>query len=108
MIFNTLYESAKDGELIFVDGGMLRYHLRNDLQITIREILVLPEYQSNGIGKAMLKMMRDKHKEHTHVLAKCPIELEANQWYKAVGFTLMGTEKTRNGSILNLWRLDNA
>ncbi len=30
MIFEALYESAKRGELLLVEGGMCRWHLRRD------------------------------------------------------------------------------
>lgn len=39
------------------------------------------------------------------IFAKCPAELESNEWYKKRGFVLDGTETTKSGRNLNLWRL---
>jgi hypothetical protein len=41
----------------------------------------------------------------TSIFAKCPVELPANEWYRRMSFTLEGTETTRSGRELNLWRL---
>lgn len=49
MIFEALWDVAQKDELILVDGGLLGYHLCKDNQITIREIIVLPGVQREGI-----------------------------------------------------------
>jgi len=104
MIFETLNESAQRGELMLVDGGLCDWHLRRDRQITIREIIVLPECQRQGIGTAMLERL--KHVDSAaSIFAKCPVDLPANGWYNRVGFTLEGTETTKSGRKLNHWRL---
>lgn len=104
MIFETLHESAKRSELILVDGGMLHFHRRKDNQITIREIIVLPEWQHMGVGRKMLTYLR-RIEGATSIFARCPADLESNSWYAVMGFVLEGTETTKNGRILNLWRL---
>jgi ribosomal protein S18 acetylase RimI-like enzyme len=104
MIFETLYGSATKEELILVEGGLCHWHLRKDGQLTIREIIVLPEYQRQGIGTAMLEEL--KTKGATSIFAKCPVDLiSGNAWYEKHGFTLEGIEKTRTGRKINLWRL---
>ncbi len=40
------------------DGAMMAY---------IHYLLVLPEYQSKGVGKALLKKMTDHYKDYIHV-----------------------------------------
>jgi hypothetical protein len=100
MIFETLHESSKRGELILIDGGFCHWHLRRDGQLTIREIIS----QRLGAGAAMLEML--KHNTGAKSLfAKCPAELPANDWYERRGFVLEGTETTRTGRQLKLWRL---
>lgn len=104
MIFEPLMESAEHGELILVDGGLCHWHLRRDGQITIREIIVLPERQRQGVGVVMLEQLK-RTPGATSIFAKCPANLDANGWYRSVGFVLEGTETTRTGRRLKLWRL---
>jgi GNAT superfamily N-acetyltransferase len=104
MIFQTLNESASNGELILVDGGLCHWHLRRDSQITIREIIVLPEMRRQGIASSMLDQLKAVDGS-TSIFAKCPADLPANEWYAATGFEFEGTERTRTGRELKLWRL---
>jgi hypothetical protein len=99
MIFETLWESSKRGELLLIDGGFCHWHLRRDGQLTIREIIS----QRPGAGTEMLSYL--KGQPATSIFAKCPSELEANNWYAKSGFTNEGTELTKSGRELTLWRL---
>jgi GNAT superfamily N-acetyltransferase len=103
MIFEPLLESAKRGELILVDGGFCHWHLRRDGQITIREIIVLPTRRRQGIGAAMLEQLK-RVEGASSIFAKCPHDLDANRWYYALGFTDEGTETTKSGRRIRLWR----
>ncbi len=107
MIFETLSESNERGELLLVLHGMCHYHLRRDGQLTIREIIVQKGHQGHGIGRAMLQKLEAAALEAgvTSIFAKCPDDLPANAWYARMGFSLEGTERTRSGRRLNLWRL---
>lgn len=106
MIFETLWESAQRGELILVDGGLCHWHLRRDGQLTIREIIVLPERQGEGIGRSILQQLKTvRARGATSIFAKVPTDLEANGWYEAMGFERVGTETTSSGRELNHWRL---
>lgn len=100
MIFDSLYESSQRGELILVDGGMCHWHLRRDGQLTIREIISTKK----GAGWLMLERLKS-HPGAKSLFAKCPADLDANGWYHRRGFVLEGTETTRSGKLLNLWRL---
>lgn len=105
MIFETLNESNERGELLLVNGGMCHYHLRRDGQLTIREIIVEKRHQGHGIGGGMIGRLMLDNPGATSIFAKCPANLPANGWYERLGFTLEGTETTRSGRRLNLWRL---
>jgi len=83
---------------------MCHFHLRQDGQVTIREIIVLPECQRTGIGRSLLYNLK-LTKGATSIFAKCPADLESNGWYKRMGFTLEGIETTKTGREVNLWRL---
>lgn len=102
MIFDPLYESAQRGELLLVDGGMCHFHVRRDGQLTIREIIAHPP--SQGVGTLMLDRLK-RTSGITSIFAKCPAHLESNSFYRSRGFVLEGTETTRTGRELNLWRL---
>jgi len=104
MIFEALNEAAERGELLLVDGGMCDYHLRRDGQVTIREIIVLPERRRQGIGTAMLNTLK-QIPGATSIFAKCPWDLAANDWYHCRGFADEGLEATKTGRWLRLWRL---
>ena len=105
MIFETLHDSAERGELILVDGGLCHWHLRRNGQLTIREIIVLPERQRQGIGSAILDTLKQVTGA-TSIAAKCPANLTANDWYQRRGFVAEGTETTKTGRTINLWRLE--
>lgn len=100
MIFDALYESARRGELLLIDGGFCQWHLRKDGQLTIREIISTRP----GAGAEMLERLK-RVKGATCIAAKCPAHLESNKWYERRGFALVGTETTRSGKGLNVWRL---
>ena len=100
MIFERLYESAKRGELLLIDGGYCRWHLRQDEHLTIYEIISLRP----GAGSEMLEML--KQQPAKSIFAKCPVDLDANVWYKKRGFVLERTETTKTGREVNHWRLN--
>lgn len=105
MIFEKLNESNERGELLLVHGGMCHYHLRRDGQLTIREIIVEKRHQRHGVGRWMLGCLTERHPTATSLFARCPADLPANGWYERMGFVSEGTETTRRGRTLNLWRL---
>lgn len=104
MLFNALNDAANRNELILVDGGLCHWHLRRDGQLTIREIIVLPRKRNEGIGKTMLTHLIQTPNAKS-IFAKCPTDLPANDWYERMGFICEGTETTRSGRELRLWRL---
>jgi hypothetical protein len=101
MIFDALYKSAQRGELLLVAGGFCHWHLRKDGQLTIREIISTRP----GAGTEMLEQLKQTPNA-TCIVAKCPAALPSNSWYAKRGFELVGTETTRSGKGLNVWRLE--
>jgi hypothetical protein len=99
MIFETLHESNHKGELILLDGGYCRWHLRRNGVITIYEILS----QRPGAGSEMLERLRALA---LPIVAKCPSDLPSNIWYAKRGFVLSRVETTPRGRTLNVWRLE--
>ncbi len=101
MCFEQLYESAKRNELLLIDGGMCHWHLRRDGQLTIREIISTHV----GAGSEMLRQLSGVQGAK-FILAKCPVDLESNDWYAKRGFKLSHIEKTRTQRGINVWRLN--
>jgi len=99
MIFDVLYESAQRGELLLIDGGCCRWHLRKDGRITIYEILAI----RCGAGSEMLTQLQAYGKP---IQARCPVDLPANEWYRKRGFVLLRTEQTKSGREVNVWHLE--
>lgn len=85
MIFTALEEAAGRGELFLVQDGLLRYHLRRDGQVTIREVLVLPFRRRTGVGRRLIAEVRRKHPS-APIVARCPAGSEANLFWAAIGF----------------------
>jgi len=98
MIFKTLYESAQRGELLLIDGGFCRWHLRRDGQLTIHEIIST----RLGAGTEMLEILKTKGADS--LFAKCPADLPSNDWYKKRKFIYEGEEITSSGLRIKLWR----
>lgn len=102
MIFSALNDAAQRGELLLVHGAMCHFHRRQDGQLTIREIIVLPEYQRLGIGTTILNRLVALPGV-TRIVAKCPADLPANRWYERRGFICYDNERTRSGSMVHVW-----
>jgi hypothetical protein len=105
MLFETLFESAKRGELLLLDGGLAHFHIRKDAQMTLREIIVTRP--GCGIGRELLHRMETIGRERgaTSILARCPADLAGNGWYRRMGFILEGEERSGTGRRLLRWRL---
>lgn len=98
--FEKLHEAHQKNELILVDGGMCRWHLRRDKQLTIHEIIS----QRPGAGSEMLTQLKTTP-DATSIFAKCPADLPSNNWYNRRGFALEETETLASGREINHWRL---
>lgn len=103
MIFEALHESAQRGELLLIDGGYCRWHLRRDGQLTILEIISTRA----GAGTQMLEQLKQtgRLKGAKCIVAKCPADLQSNGWYQAKGFSKKKTEQTKTERQVNVWRL---
>lgn len=100
MIFETLYESALRNELLLISGGFCHWHLRRDGQLTIREIIAT----RRGAGSEMLTILI-KTPGATSILAKCPADLDANTWYKKMGFFIVQVDQAKSGRLINVWKM---
>jgi GNAT superfamily N-acetyltransferase len=99
LIFAALNEAAERGELILVDGGLCRFHQRRDGVLVIREVIVTPERRRQGIGSRIVHWACKTHRGL--VVAKCPTKYPSNDFWRALGFELVGESKG-----INEWRLN--
>lgn len=97
MIFAALDEAASRGELILVYDGMIRFHLRKDGVLVVREVIVMPCRRRTGLGRLLVNMASGRYPGHP-VLARCPASSEANAFWAALGYSL-----TPGGKV-NEWR----
>jgi GNAT superfamily N-acetyltransferase len=108
MIFEALNDSLEARELLLWHGGMCRFHLckrgKKTGQVTIHEILVHPQLRRGGIGRRMIEHLKWLPGGR-YLVAKCPVDLPANAFWGACGFTLSQIEMTRSGRELNVWCL---
>jgi ribosomal protein S18 acetylase RimI-like enzyme len=88
------------GEIV----GFVHYRHRQDLQTTLYEICVARYHRRRGIGIALVSALAAEAASlgKTHVRLKAPTEIAANNFYRAVGFSLIGTEPGRKRD-LNIW-----
>lgn len=98
MIFNYLYEHSEKGNLILIEGGMCVFNIRRDRQLTIYVIIS----QKPGAGTKMLNILKEK--DCDSIFAKCPVELDSNDWYRKRGFILENCEELSSGKKVNHWR----
>ena len=99
MIFEILHEAAQRNELFLIDGGFCHWHLKQDGQLTIHEIISIRK----GAGSEMLESLKQTPGVLS-IFAKCPADLQSNLWYARRGFVCEGEEITRTGRKLKLWR----
>lgn len=93
-----LYTVEQDGQIV---GAALGNHCVQKPQTTLYEIAVLPEYRRGGIGTELIdRMVRDS--PHDKIIAKCPEDLPANEFYESLGWVRVNRDEGKNRA-LNVW-----
>lgn len=97
---------ASDGAMSEV-LGFTDYHHRRDEQTTLYHIVVAPRHRNKGIGTLLLTALLNEANEQDkkRIVLKCPVDLDANMFYKKVGFRLLARQNG-TGRDLNIWRID--
>lgn len=98
-----LLVAVSDSELI----GFLRFRLRRDHVAVIYDVCVAAHARRQGVGRALIDAVYRQAREHgcCTIELKCPVDLEANDFYRAVGFTHVETLPGKRRA-LNRWMLD--
>jgi len=104
-----LARSIVQGELmVAVNGvgimGFIQYHHRRDEQTTLHNVVVVPSFRKYGIGRELILNLEKEavSKNKSFILLKCPEDLDANEFYKHVGYKEVDNE-TGKSRRLNIW-----
>jgi len=89
---------TRDGEIV---GAALANHCVRKPQTTLYDIAVLPEYRREGLATTLVERLADDS-PHDKIVAKCPEDLAANEFYDRTGWELVGMEDGKNRA-LNVW-----
>ena len=93
-----LYTVERDGEVV---GAALANHCVRKPQTTLYELAVVREYRRRGIASELIgRLARDS--PHEKLIAKCPEELPANEFYAATGWEQIDREEGKSRA-LNVW-----
>lgn len=96
-----VYIAVVNGEIV----GVIHYRHRKDGQTTLYHIAVAESQRNKGIGRRLVSAMQKDARRigQNSLFLKCPIDLPANHFYEAVGFTLLTIEEGKNRK-LQVWR----
>ena len=86
--------------------GFVEYHHRRDEQTTVYHLVVDTDHRELGIGRRLLEALISESKDlgKSHIQLKCPVHLEANDFYACLGFSDSGTESGKERHLV-VWRL---
>jgi len=86
--------------------GFVEYHHRQDKQTTLYHIAVNPEHRRKGVGQQLVEALICDASEHGKgfIQLKCPVDLEANKFYRQAGFLRSCVQPGKNRGLV-VWRL---
>jgi len=96
-----LYTVERDGQTV---AAALGNHCVQKPQTTLYELAVLPAYRREGLATQLIRRLA-RDSPHDHLVAKCPVDLDANGFYQATGWDRIGREEGKNRD-LNVWRYE--
>lgn len=95
----TLYTHEEDGKTV---GAVLVNHCVRKPQTTVYELAVLPEHRRGGIATGLIDRVA-RATPHDALVAKCPVDLPANDFYESTGWDHVDVETGKNRQ-LNVWQ----
>jgi ribosomal protein S18 acetylase RimI-like enzyme len=107
----ALAKSLERGEVLVSENskgivGFVEYHHRRDEQTTLYHIAVYSDHRRLNIGKRLIAALADDAREHgkRFIQLKCPVDLDANTFYRRLGFSRAGVQPGKNRDLA-IWRL---
>jgi len=88
----------RDGDVV---GAALANHCVRKPQTTLYDIAVVDEYRREGIAGELIRQL-ERESPHKKIVAKCPSELPANEFYRSTGWRHVDREDGKNRP-LNVW-----
>ena len=87
--------------------GLVQYRHRKDGQTTLYNIVISHENQGKGIGRSLIDALNSEAKKYgqKNIVLKCPIDLPANDFYHAYGFSPHKTEEGKKRP-LQIWSIE--
>ena len=95
-----LREAAGRGELLLVNGGLCRFQHRKDGTLLIRELLVLPDFRRQGVGRRLVADVLARARTRI-VRVRCSDRGDAAAFWAALGFRAVATTEGKT-----LWAHD--
>jgi len=93
----------QDGDCVV--GALLGNHCVRKPQSTIYEIAVAEGYRRDGVATALIHRFQNES-PHNKIVAKCPIDLPANQFYNQTGWELEAIHDGKNRRLAE-WQLQS-
>jgi GNAT superfamily N-acetyltransferase len=93
-----IYTVERDNQVV---GAILVNHCVRKPQTTVYELAVLPGYRRQGIAETLVDKV-SRASPHNKLIAKCPIDLPANEFYESTGWELIETQDGKHRD-LNVW-----
>ena len=107
----ALAKSIERSEVLVAENstgivGFVEYHHRRDEQTTLYHIAVQPDHRQLNIGRQLVQALRDDagERKKAHIQLKCPVDLEANEFYERMGFVQTEVQPGK-GRSLAVWRM---
>jgi ribosomal protein S18 acetylase RimI-like enzyme len=107
----ALAKSIERGEVFVAENsegivGFVEYRHRQDEQTTLYHIAVQHDHRQISIGRQLVQALFSEagQREKRHVQLKCPIDLEANEFYERLGFSQLGIQHGRKRDLV-VWQI---
>jgi GNAT superfamily N-acetyltransferase len=95
------YVVGRDGELA---GAAICNHCVRKPQTTLYDIAVYPRHRRDGVATELVEQIA-VDSPHGKIVAKCPFNLPANEFYEAMGWVKMKVESGKNRDLI-VWKYE--